>query len=147
VGNRNEHAIEIDRPPEAVFPWLVAPEKRLRWMQMLTASEQLDTGEPGLGTRFEDVFEERGHRFELDTEIVEWDPGRVLATQIRSNGFESTARQELEDLGGRTRLTTTIETGYTNRFAKLMSGVVTRHAQKQLELDMALLKEILESES
>jgi uncharacterized protein YndB with AHSA1/START domain len=146
MAHRNEHAVEIERPPDAVFPWLYLPDRRLRWMQVLVRAEQVDDGEVGLGTRFRDAFEERGHRFDLDTEIVEWEPGRQLATSIRSNGFTSTARQSLEDLGGRTRLTTTLETEYTSRLAKLMAGVVTSHAQKQLERDMTLLKELVESE-
>jgi uncharacterized protein YndB with AHSA1/START domain len=146
MDHRNEHTVEIDRPPAAVFPWLYAPDKRLRWMQKLVEAEQVDDGAAGLGTRFRDAFEERGHRFDLDTEIVEWQPAQRLATRIHSGSFESTARQSLQDLGGRTRLTTTIDTDYTSRVAKLMAAVVTRHAQKQLELDMARLKELVESE-
>jgi uncharacterized protein YndB with AHSA1/START domain len=147
MAHRNEHSVEIDRPPAAVFPWLYTPEKRLRWMQMLVEAEQVDDGRPALGTRYRDAFEERGHRFDLDTEIVEWEPDRRLATQIRSSAFYSTARQSLEDLGGRTRLTTTLETEYTSRMAKLMAGVVTKHAQKQLELDMERLKALVEREA
>lgn len=147
MAHTNEHSVEIDRPPADVFPWLYDAGRRLRWMQMLVQAEQVDDGQVGLGTRFKDAFEERGHRFDLDTEIVEWEPGSRLATRIHSSGFDSTARQTLDDLGGRTRLTTRIETEYTSRMARLMAGVVTSHAQKQLERDMALLKELVEAES
>jgi uncharacterized protein YndB with AHSA1/START domain len=144
--HRNEHSVEIDRPPEAVFPYLVEAEKRLRWMGALKEAEQLTDGSPGLGTRFRDVFEDRGQRFEIDTEIVEWEPGERLGTRLRANAFESSGRQELERLDGRTRLTTTIETEYRSRMARLMAGVITRHAQTQLEQDHARLKTVLESQ-
>ena len=147
MANRNEHSVEIDRGPDAVFPYLVESDKRLRWMQMLAASEQLDDGEPTLGTRFADVFEAAGRRFDLDAEIVEWEPHRRVAIGIRSSEFESTARQALEDLGGRTRLTTTIDTAYTSRLARLMAGVVTHQAQRQLELDLLRLKGLVEGET
>ncbi len=147
MANRNEHSIEIDRGPEAVFPYLVESDKRLRWMQMLAASEQLDDGEPTLGTRFADVFEAAGRRFDLDAEIVEWEPHRRVAIRIRSSEFESTARQAVEDLGRRTRLTTTIDTAYTSRLARLMAGVVTHQAQRQLELDLLRLKGLVEGET
>ena len=147
MAHRNEHSVEIDRPPAAVFPYLVGSDKRLRWMQMLAASDQVDGGDPTLGTRFADVFEAGGRRFDLDSQIVEWEPHRRLATRIRAKEFESTARQSLEDLGGRTRLTTTLETDYTSRLARLMAGVVTHQAQKQLETDLSRLKELVETET
>jgi uncharacterized protein YndB with AHSA1/START domain len=145
--HRNEHSVEIDRPPEAVFPYLVEAEKRLRWMGALTEAEQVTNGPPGLGTRFRDVFESHGQRFEIDAEIVEWEPSERLATRLRANAFESTGRQRLDRLDGRTRLTSTVETEYRSRMARLMAGVITRHAQTQLEEDHARLKEIVESDA
>ena len=145
--HRNEHAVEIDRPPASVFPYLVASERRLRWMGALTSSEQLTDGEPGLGTRFHDVFEQAGQRIEIDAEIAEWQPPELLTLRLRSRAFQSTGRHWLKALDGRTRLTTTIDTEYTSRMVRLMAGVVTRHAQAQLEKDMVGLKALVEGET
>jgi uncharacterized protein YndB with AHSA1/START domain len=145
--HRNEHSVEIDRPAEAVFPYLVEAEKRLRWMGALKEAEQVTDGPPGLGTRFRDLFEDHGQRFEIDAEIVEWEPSERLTTRLRSKAFASTGRQRLERLDGRTRLTTTIETDYKSRMARLMAGVITRHAQTQLEEDLARLKALVESDA
>ena len=144
--HRNEHSVEIERPPEDVFPYLVEAEKRLRWMGALKEAEQVSDGPPRLGTRFRDVFEDHGQRFEIDAEIVEWEPSERLATRLRSNAFASTGRQRLERLDGRTRLTTTIETEYKSRMARLMAGVITRHAQARLEEDLGTLKTLVESD-
>jgi len=145
--HRNEHSVEIERPPEAVFPYLFEVEKRLRWMGALKEADQVTDGPPGLGTRFRDVFEDHGQRVEIDAEIVEWQPSERLATRLRSKAFSSTGRQRLERLDGRTRLTTTIETEYTGPMARLMAGVITRHAQARLEQDLVRLKQIVESGS
>lgn len=143
--HRHEHIVEIDRPPADVFPHLVASERRLAWMGPLTASTQVTDGEPGLGTRFRDVFEDRGQRIEIDAEVVEWQPNERLAIRLQSGAFDGTVRQQLASIDGRTRLVTTLDTEYKSRVARLMSGVVTRHAQRQLEEDLARLKEIVES--
>jgi uncharacterized protein YndB with AHSA1/START domain len=143
--HRNEHTVEIARPAAEVFSHLASGDKRVRWMGALKTSEQVTDGEPRLGTRFRDVFEEQGHRFDIDSEIVDWQPNARLATRLRSSSFEATATQELAELDGRTRLTTTIETEYRSAMARLMAGVVTRHAQRQLEQDLARLKQIVEN--
>ncbi len=145
--HRNEHTVEIDRPPADVFPHLIASDQRLAWMGALTESEQVTEGEPRLGTRFRDVFEDHGQRIEIDAEVVEWKPNERLATRLRGSAFEATARQNLVEVDGRTRLVTTIDTEYKSRVARLMAGVVTRHAQRRLEEDLVRLKAIVERES
>lgn len=145
--HRNEHAVEIDRPPADVFPHLIASERRLAWMGALSDSEQVTEGEPRLGTRFRDVFEDAGQRIEIDAEVVEWKPNERLATRLSADAFEATARQDLEEVDGRTRLVTTIETDYKGRVARLMAGVLTRHTQRRLEEDLGRLKTIVERQS
>ncbi len=145
--HRNAHAVEIDRPAATVFPYLVGCEGRRRWMGVLVECEQLTDGAPGRGTRFRDVFEDRGQRIVIDAEVVEYEPSERFATRLRSKAFHATTSQRLEERDGRTRLTTVIDTEYTNRMVRLMAGVITRHAQRQLETDLARLKEIVEAEN
>jgi uncharacterized protein YndB with AHSA1/START domain len=143
--HRNEAKVEIERSAAEIFPYLAAPDKRREWMEKLVESEQVTEGEPGLGARFRDVFEDHGHRIEIDAEITEWEPAEAIAIHLTSSGFDSTAKQRLEEVGGRTLLETVIETEYKSRVARLMAGVVTRHAQRQLEIDLERLKELLEA--
>jgi uncharacterized protein YndB with AHSA1/START domain len=142
----NEFAIEIDRPAAQIFPQLVAPERRMRWMAALKESKQVTDGPPALGTRFDDVFEDHGQRFEIEVEIVEFEPVAKLAIDLVASAFESRVTQTLEERDGATLLTTRIDTEYKSALARLMSGVVTGHAQKQLEEDMVRLKELLEAQ-
>jgi uncharacterized protein YndB with AHSA1/START domain len=145
--HRNEQTVEIDRPPSEVFPYLAASDQRLRWMDKLVRSEQLTEGAPGLGTRFHDAFEDHGQRVELDAEIVDWQPGERLVIHLRSRVVDATSTQKLEERNGGTRLTATLETEYKSFAARLAAGVVTRHAQAQLEKDLETLKKLVESEA
>jgi uncharacterized protein YndB with AHSA1/START domain len=144
--HRNEHSLEIAAAPGEVFPWLADSELRLRWMGALVESEPLTDGPPELGSRYRDVFEDHGQRVELEAELVEVEPDERLTARLMSKGFESTSSQRLEAAGGGTRLTATLETRYTMLAAKLLAPLVTRHAQKQLEADLARLKELVETE-
>ena len=145
--HRTEHAVEIDAPASAIFPYLVESEKRLAWMGALVESEQLTGGRPGIGTRFRDVFEEYGQRIEIDAELVEVDPGRRLRVRLDANGFDAVSTQELEEARDRTRVKAVVETDYKMLAARLLGPVVARHAQKQLEADLARLKEIVEADT
>lgn len=143
--HRNEASIEIAAAPAEVFRWLAASERRCEWMGALTESEPLTEGSPEVGSRFRDVFEDLGRRVELEAEIVEIEPPRAMTVHLDSRVFDATSSQRLEELeGGRTRLTAVIETEYKQRAARLAAPVVTRHAQRRLEQDLARLKELVE---
>ncbi|MGH3092134.1 MAG: SRPBCC family protein [Gaiellaceae bacterium] len=142
--HRNEHTVEIDAPAATVFPYLVEGEKRLEWMGVLTESEQLTEGAPKIGSRWRDVFEDHGQRVELEAELVEYEPNRRLRVRLGHRSFHSTSTQELAEGDGWTRVSTVIETEYKTLAARVAGRLVTRHAQQQLEADLARLKELLE---
>jgi carbon monoxide dehydrogenase subunit G len=113
-------------------------------MGALVESEPLTEGPPAEGSRYRDVFEDHGRRLELEAELVEVDPPRSLVVDLVADAFEATISQHLEEEQAGTRLTTTIETTYTGLAARLLAGLVSRHAQKQLEEDLDRLKELVE---
>jgi uncharacterized protein YndB with AHSA1/START domain len=143
--HRNEHAVEIAAPASAVFPFLLEGEKRLLWMGALKKTESLTEGSPGVGGRWRDVFEDHGQRIELEAELTEYEPNERLRVRLVGRGFESTSTQELEETGGRTRVSAVIETDYKSVAVRLVARVVTRHAQSRLEADLAALKELVEA--
>jgi hypothetical protein len=116
-------------------------------MGALVESEPLDDGPPAVGSRFRDVFEDLGRRVELEAEVVELEPPRLLAVHLVSDVFEATSTSRLEPAGGGTRLRAEIETTYTALAARLLAPAVTHHAQKRLEADLARLKELVEAHS
>jgi uncharacterized membrane protein len=145
--HRNEHAVEVTAPAEVVFPYLFEGEKRLLWMGALKETEQLSEGSPGVGSRWRDVFEDHGQRIELEAELTEYEPNERLRVRLVGRGFESTSTQELEEAGGRTRVSAVIETDYKALAARLVAPVVTRHAQSRLESDLVALKKLVEAQA
>jgi uncharacterized protein YndB with AHSA1/START domain len=141
---RYEATVEIAASAGEIFPWLVRSEQRCRWMEKLVESEQLTEGPPEVGVRFRDVFEDHGRRIELEAEVTAFHPDELLQVRLRSKAFEATTTQRLEEANGLTRLRTEIETRYTIPGARFLSGLVTRHAQRQLEADLAGLKQLVE---
>ena len=107
-------------------------------MGVLVESEPLDDG------RFRDVFDDRGHRIEIDAEVVERNPPRLLVVRLRASSFEATSTQKLEAVDSGTRLTTVVETTYTKRLARLAGPFVAWRAQQQLERDLERLRELAE---
>jgi uncharacterized protein YndB with AHSA1/START domain len=131
--------VEIGALPERVFPHLVGSQERLRWMGLLVESEPLDD------RRFRDVFVDHGHRVEIDAEITRYEPPRRLEVHLVADAFSACSTHVVEEESGGSRLTTTVETEYTKRLARIAGPLVTRRAQAQLEADQRALKALLES--
>jgi hypothetical protein len=110
-------------------------------MGVLVESEPLEEG------RFRDVFVDHGQRIELEAEVERHEPPCLLVVRLKGNMFEATSTQTLEATPTGTRLTTVVETAYTTRLARLAGPLVARRAQRQLEADLAALKELIERES
>lgn len=109
-------------------------------MGALVESEALGEG------RFHDVFKDVGQRIDIETDVVQEEPPRLVEVRLRAGAFEATSTQRLEPAGTGTRLTTVVETEYTTRLARLAGPFVARRAQRQLEVDLATLKELVEAE-
>ena len=114
------------------------------WVGGLVEFRPLDEG-PQLGSRAIQVVDVSGRRWELESEIVGFEPPRRLEARLRHKGFESLAEYRLEPAGVGTRVTATMETEYRQMAARLLAAVVTRQAQKKLESDLARLKLAVES--
>ena len=114
------------------------------WVGGLVEFRPLDAG-PQLGSRALQIVDLAGRRWELQSEIVAYDPPRRLDAQLSHKAFASRASYLLEPTGGGTRLTATMESDYKQMAARLMAGVVTRQTQKKLASDLERLKRVVEA--
>jgi uncharacterized protein YndB with AHSA1/START domain len=135
---RSEATIEIDRPPTDVFAWLVEPERRLRWVVGLAASEELGGG------RYRETMEAGGRRVQVESTVAHLDEPHAVDVDMKGSGVTARASTRVDDLeGGRSRVTSSLdlELGGLLRFA---SGVAARQAQVSLERSLAQLKALVE---
>jgi len=83
--------------------------KRLEWMGALQESEPLTDGEPGVGTRYHDVFVDHGQRIELKAEIVRYEPPSYLEVSLQGDGVEATRILAAEDRTTKILILTTFD--------------------------------------
>jgi carbon monoxide dehydrogenase subunit G len=136
---RSEATIQIDRGRAQVFPWLVEPEKRLRWVRGLAASEPIGDG------RYREVMEAGGRRVEVTSAVERLDEPHAVDVAMRGSGVTARAQSRLAEHDGGTRVTSSLELQLAGllRFA---SGIAERQAQHSLERSLARLKELVEAE-
>lgn len=133
-------SVEIARPAEEIFPWLVDPGRRLRWVSGLVSSQPLGDG------RYRESMQQAGRHIEVTSTIVASEEPRHLAVRSVGRGVTAHGEHRLEPTAAGTRLTSSLDLqlGGLLRFA---GGVAAGQAQRSLERSLARLKELLESGS
>lgn len=135
-------SVEINRPPDVVWKWLVEPELQKKWVGWLKEVEVVNEkrvvwimSDPNNGAEMRVPFD--------TTEMV---AHKRLAGDTKIEGsFSGSAAYALEDLGGgKTRCSLTSKYTYDHWFASLMEPVVSREASRKAVADLARMKELIE---
>jgi uncharacterized protein YndB with AHSA1/START domain len=147
---RNVERIAIARPPAQVFRHLVDDARIAQWTGMAEVS-RLTEGPARAGSRWQLVREARGQRTVMNVEATAVEPDRRLVTMLRTApgskvGFSQIAEYRLEEKGGDTRLTVTIDSRYDGVILRLLEPLISRAAQKQLEQILDRLRAQVEAE-
>ena len=133
------HTVEIPRPPEEVFPWLLEQDKVPRWTGNLERYEQLD-GALATGSRVRQVLEISGRTFDVELEITRYDPPSNAETRFETNGIKVVSDYTLQPTGGGTRLTQSLEAKAGGFTAKLLLPVVQPRLEQKLTEDLERLR-------
>ncbi len=82
-----QRSIEIAAPPEKIWPFLVEPEKILKWFTLLEKFEYTGEQRSGVGTPF--YYEEKsGSRvMKFNYAVTEWVENERLAFSMTSGNF------------------------------------------------------------
>ena len=137
-----EHTIEIPRPPEEVFPWLLEQDKVPRWTGHLERYEQLD-GSLGTGSRVRQVLEISGRMIDVELEITRYDPPRGAETRFETNGIKVVTEYALQGNGGGTQLTQSLEAKAGGLGGRMLLPVVQPRLEQKLTQDLERLREEL----
>ena len=142
---RSESRVEIGAPPATVFPWLVEPDRLSRWISGFIGSEPIGSGEVRVGSRSHDTIEAEGRRFEVETEIVELEPGKRVAFRITSDSHDQTDSYALDARDGATELTYRSDMRLRG-LTRLLSPLVASQLRARAEKDLATLKREVEAD-
>jgi carbon monoxide dehydrogenase subunit G len=134
------HTVEIPRPPEEVFPWLLDADKVPRWTSHLEAYERLDDGALGAGSRVRQVLEVSGRRIDVELEITSYDPPNGAESVFSTNGIEVVNAYSLAAAGGGTRLTQSVDAKPSGFTARMLVPVIQPRLEEKLTQDLERLR-------
>jgi carbon monoxide dehydrogenase subunit G len=127
---RIEETFHVAAPPEAVFDFMVDPDKLATWQTSKTAVEPLTEGPPRLGFRVRERTKPPGAKeFEQVVEFVEFDRPRRFAVHIVEGPYPVDGAWSLAPDGDGTRARFVAEgelTGVMKLLGPLMSRVMAR---------------------
>ena len=136
--------VEIAAGADVVFRWLIEPDRLARWIRGFESSEALTEGGARLGARSRDTLREGGRSLVAETEIVAFEPDRLMKVRIEAGGMHSLDTYRLAPRGSGTELTYTSDVQLTGGM-RLMTPLIGRQLRARAERDLATLKREVES--
>ncbi len=143
---RLEASAMIDRPVEEVFAFSTDIGNLALWAGPVTEATQTSEGSPGVGTTSTRVTQLLGRRFESDYEITEYQPNIRYAAKTTSGPVPIVETLSFEGSDGGTKVTIAGELETTG-FFKLAEPILARITKRQVENDVATLKDLLEAQA
>ena len=135
------HSIEVARPVDAVFPWLLEEDKVPRWTGDLSRYEQ--DSPLRTGAHVKQVLSIGGSEFPLDLELARYEPPRAAEMRTSTNGVSIVITYELAANGGGTRLTQTLDGKAKSLSARMIMPVVQGRLEKKIAADLERLRDVL----
>jgi len=140
-----ETSIEINRPIAEVIAFVDDNSNDAMWQTSVLESEKTSDGPVGVGTTYHMKEKFLGRVIEQEWEVTERNgDGSAWAAKSKSGPFQMEATMTFETCGDGTRVKRTLSID-VGRFFKLTSPVVGHIAKRELEMDFANLKELLEA--
>jgi uncharacterized protein YndB with AHSA1/START domain len=141
-----EAGITINRPIEEVFAFTSNPENEPLWRPELLELEQTSDGPIGVGTTFREVMQFLGRRIESTGEITEYEPNKRNAVKSTSGPFPFEITGTFEPVEGGTEVTFEVE-AEIGGFFRFAEPLVARMGKRQMETQLANLKDLLEAQA
>ncbi len=133
-----QRSIEIAAPPEKIWPFLVEPEKIMKWFTFLRKFEYTSKQHSGVGTTF--YYEEKSgpQLMKLNYVVTEWVENKKLAFKLNSGPLKKDDQVwSLEAIPSGTRFTMTEDAempwGIIGKVLDvLLSGMIGKNIEKIL---------------
>lgn len=143
---RCESTVEVSAPPEAVFPWLLDPDKVPRWQTGLQRYEPAAAGPLAVGSHVHEDLLVSGYSLKLELEVVRLEPPRRADLRFEGSGFRAVNEYSVAEAPGGSRVTWAIGGDATSFKARLIVPMVQSKLQDKLDGDLARLRDLLAGE-
>ena len=141
------HVVEIERPPEVVFPYLTEPDRLLRWVGGLRAFVPENGEEAQVGSRSHQRMHIAGRDWNFEGEVRELEPEERIVVCVRGRGLRMTNTYVLQPTENGTRLAVDARTELSRVFGRLLGSFVRHEGQRKLETDLGRLAKLVEAEN
>ena len=143
-----QKAIEINAPPEEIWPFFVEPEKVLKWYSTFRRFEYTSDQRSGVGTPIYIEEQAAGPLMKMQFEATEWEQNKKLALQMVSGSGVKSYIQIwlLEDIPSGSRFTFMEEIelpmGIIGKFIGLIAQKMSEATVNKIQLK---LKDLVEA--
>jgi hypothetical protein len=144
--SRIEGTVIIKRPADKVFAYTTEAKSWPKWHGAIPEAEQTSKGQIGVGTTFRGKTRMMGQTSEWTAKMTEYEPYKRWGKVIDSGSLVIDDKLVCDPAEGGTRLTMVYEVK-VGGILKLLSPVIISAMRKQLKLDLASLKGILETQA
>ena len=144
--SRIEGTVIIKRPADKVFAYTTEAKSWPKWHGAIPEAEQTSKGQMGVGTTFRGKTRMMGQTSEWTAKMTEYEPHKRWGKVIDSGSLVIDDKLVCDPAEGGTRLTMVYEVK-VGGILKLLSPVIISSMRKQLKLDLASLKAILEAQA
>ena len=142
---QNTLSIEIECPIEEVFR--ITNEQVAEWSLTVVANKVLDEGQQGLGTRFQTITEDQGHRLVFDGVVTCYEPPFKSAVKLTGKMFDIETEFNFEESFGKTRVTQTAKVrgkGFFEFYMFLFGWFMKRGQRRASTNELKNLKRLCE---
>lgn len=140
-----EQNVVINQPVEKVFDFVSNAANDSLWQTQIQDAKVTSDGPIGVGSKTAQTAHFLGRRIETTAEITEYEQNRTLAWKSTSGPISATGKDTFEAIGeGQTKFAIGADLDVSG-FFKLAEPLVARSARRQVEANLANLKDILEA--
>jgi carbon monoxide dehydrogenase subunit G len=146
---RLHDSVEIQAPPERIWPWLEESGRVKQWVSWLVDIREGPNGFQGVGAQRVWVMRDEnngGALMEIQVTCTEYAPPARVGVRTSTAGvFEGRQGYRLTDLGnGKTRVEADGQYEFQMWLARLMEPLITPQADRKMRGDLARLKMLVE---
>jgi uncharacterized membrane protein len=142
-----EKSVEINQPVEKVFEFVSNPANDPLWRTEINSFHLASEGPMGADAKIEQTVHFLGKKFDGAAEVTVYEPNQQLSWKLVGGPVPGVGNNEFEAIGeNQTKYTITSEFE-VGGFFKIAEPIVARMARRQVEANLANLKDLLEAET